>query len=141
MKQRTIWWRLGLILMAAAGVHFPGFWPAAAQEANPCTNDFNKYCSYVTPGGGRLIACYEKNKDKMSEGCKAWAEGAKAYGAQLSQACSKEIGQSCASEKGDALGMINCLQAQYVSLSPGCIQQLNQFKYLYPQITTPPPGQ
>ena len=141
MKRHTTSRRLALIVVTAAGLLFLSLQPAAAQETNPCSNDFNQYCSYVTPGGGRLAACYEQNKDKMSPGCKAWAEGAKAYGAQLNQACSKEIDQSCTSEKGDALGMINCLQAQYVSLSPGCIQQLNQFKYLYPQITTPPPGQ
>jgi hypothetical protein len=114
---------------------------AGAQTGSPCDDDFSKYCSDVTPGGGRLVACYEKNKNKMSAGCKAWAEGAKANAGALSQACSEEIDQACTAEKGDPLGMINCLQAQYISLSPGCIQQLNQFKYLYPQVTTPPPGQ
>ena len=45
--------------------------PAFAQEANPCAKDFAQYCSHITPGGGRLVRCYEQNKDSMSAACRA----------------------------------------------------------------------
>ncbi len=108
--------------------------PASAQlTSTPCTEDFAKHCSYVTPGGGRLVKCYEEKKNLMSPACVAYAESAKTNGAALAQACSQEIGWGCASEKGDPLGMLQCLQGQYVRLSPGCVQKLNEFKSRFPQ--------
>jgi hypothetical protein len=73
------------------------------------------------------------SKDKMSANCKAWAERVKANAASLKEACSKEIDASCNSEKGDPLGMLNCLQGNYINLSPECVAALNQFKWRYPQ--------
>jgi len=107
--------------------------PALAQEANPCDKDFAQFCSNVTPGGGRLVQCYEQNKDKMSGACRAWAEGAKANAAALTSACSKDIDTRCNIEKGDPLGLLNCLQGHYVSLSSECVAALNQFQYRYPR--------
>ncbi len=114
-----------LILLAAA-------LPAFAQEINPCAKDFKQYCSHVTPGGGRLVQCYEQYKDKMSAPCKDWAERVKANAGVLKEACSKEIDAGCNSEKGDPLGMLNCLQGNYINLSPECVAALNQFKWRYP---------
>ena len=107
--------------------------PAFAQESSPCAKDFAKYCSHVTPGGGRLVRCYEQFKDSMSAACRAWAEGAKTDAAALTGACSKEIDERCNIEKGDPLAMIGCLQGNYVSLSSECTSALNKFKWRYPQ--------
>jgi hypothetical protein len=108
--------------------------PASAQQTStPCTADFAKHCSSVTPGGGRLLKCYEEKKNLMSAACVAYAESAKANGAVVSQACSQEISWGCTSEKGDPLGMLQCLQGQYVRLSPECVQKLNEFKSRFPQ--------
>ncbi len=112
------------------------FWtrlPSFAQEASPCAKDFAQYCGHVTPGGGRLVRCYEENKNSMSAACRAWAEGVKANASVLKEACAKEIDMSCNIEKGDPLAMLGCLQGHYVSLSPECIGALNKFKWLYPQ--------
>ena len=110
---------------------FASDFPAYAQMENPCAKDFAQFCYYVTPGGGRLVQCYEENKDKMSGACRAWAEGAKSNAAALKEACSKDIDTRCNIEKGDPLGMLNCLQGNYVSLTSDCVQALNQFKYRY----------
>ncbi len=107
--------------------------PASAQETNPCAKDFAQYCSHITPGGGRLVRCYEENKNSMSPACRSWAEGVKANAEILKEACSKEIDARCNSEKGDPLAMIGCLQGNYVSLSSECVTALNQFKWRYPQ--------
>jgi hypothetical protein len=107
--------------------------PAIAQEENPCAGDFLKYCSDITPGGGRLLNCYEQKKSSMSAACVAWAETAKANASVAKAACAKEIDERCNSEKGDPLAMLDCLQGHYVSLSMDCRAKLNQFKYYYPQ--------
>ncbi|HXY62652.1 MAG TPA: hypothetical protein VEJ22_06945 [Nitrospirota bacterium] len=117
----------GLLLLCSAAL------PAFAQEASPCAKDFAQYCGHITPGGGRLVRCYEENKDKMSAACRAWAEGVKANASILKEACSNEIDTRCNIEKGDPLGMLNCLQGSYTSLSSECVAALNKFKWLYPQ--------
>jgi len=107
--------------------------PAFALDINPCSNDFKQYCGDVTPGGGRLIRCYEQNKDKMSAACKSWAETAKMNANDAKKVCDKEINSFCNSEKGDPFEMLDCLQSNYINLSPECVQALNQFKYRYPK--------
>jgi hypothetical protein len=121
-----------IAMTAAVLTLFATALPAFAQEINPCAKDFKQYCSDVTPGGGRLVRCYEQYKDKMSANCKAWAERAKTNAAALKEACSKEIDAGCKSEKGDPLETLNCLQGNYINLSPECVAALNQFKWRYP---------
>lgn len=46
---------------------------AAAQtmaEKLACKDDFSKYCQGVQPGGGRVMACLAKQKDKLSPECR-----------------------------------------------------------------------
>ena len=39
-----------------------------AEERAACQTDYDKYCKGTMPGGGRIIACL--NKNPISEGCK-----------------------------------------------------------------------
>jgi hypothetical protein len=121
-----------MAMTAAVLIPLPAASTAFAQEANPCAKDFAKYCNHVTPGGGRLVRCYEENKDSMSAACRAWAEEVKTNAAALKEACSKEIDARCNIEKGDPLAMIGCLQGNYVNLSSECVAALNKFKWRYP---------
>jgi hypothetical protein len=106
--------------------------PAFAQTiTTPCTNDRKQFCGDVTPGGGRLVACYKQNRDKMSIACQVYADGAIANAEYLKKACSKEIDARCNSEKGDPLEMLDCLQGNYIDLSGDCRDSLNQFKGRY----------
>ena len=41
----------------------------AAQRA-ACQGDFDKYCKGVTPGGGRIIACLNKESSNLTPACK-----------------------------------------------------------------------
>ncbi len=106
--------------------------PAFTQTiTTPCTKDIKQYCGDVTPGGGRLVRCYQQNKDKMSAACQVYADGAIANAAVLKKACSKEIDARCNSEKGDPLEMLDCLQGNYIDLSGECRDSLNEFKGRY----------
>jgi hypothetical protein len=41
-----------------------------AAQRDACKADYGKYCSGVAPGGGRIIACLNKQRDALSEACK-----------------------------------------------------------------------
>jgi hypothetical protein len=121
------------VLAVALLVAHPDGMPAYALEIGPCTDDFKQYCGDVTPGGGRLVRCYEERKDKMSADCVGWAETAKANAKPLQASCSKELDARCNSEKGDPFETLDCLQSNYIDLSMGCREKLNTFKGRYPK--------
>ena len=104
-----------------------------AYEQWPCAEDMAKYCGGITPGGGRLLACYEQQKKNMSGQCVSWAEYLKTNTGDLREACTKELDARCNFEKGDPMAMLNCLQSNYINLSPKCVNKLNRFKNYYPQ--------
>jgi hypothetical protein len=122
-----------IVPAAVVLIMLPEVTPGCAQELNPCTKDFKKYCSDVTPGGGRLVRCYEEKKDKMSAACVSWAESAKANADTVQAACADMINARCISEKGDPFRMLDCLQSNYSDLSMECRVKLNEFKYRYPK--------
>ena len=39
-----------------------------AEQRTACMGDYERYCKGTMPGGGRIIACL--NKNPISEGCK-----------------------------------------------------------------------
>ena len=41
-----------------------------AEQRAACQGDYGKFCKGVKPGGGRIIACLNKQGDKISEGCR-----------------------------------------------------------------------
>jgi Spy/CpxP family protein refolding chaperone len=43
--------------------------PTAAQRA-ACKPDFDKFCAGTMPGGGRILACLNKQRDQLSDACK-----------------------------------------------------------------------
>jgi hypothetical protein len=48
---------------------------AFAQTASPdqrgaCKADYDKYCAGTMPGGGRVVACLNKQHDRLTETCR-----------------------------------------------------------------------
>lgn len=41
-----------------------------AAERNACIGDYEKFCRGTMPGGGRIIACLEKQHPKLTDACK-----------------------------------------------------------------------
>jgi len=64
------------VIALATGFSIAGSFSAAlaqnltAAQRAACKADFEKYCSGVTPGGGRIIACLNKQRDALSDACK-----------------------------------------------------------------------
>lgn len=73
------------VLVAIVGVFLLGGMGAWAQDniiegvLKACEPEINTYCSQVTPGEGRLLACFYAHGDKVSARCEyALYEGAAA---------------------------------------------------------------
>ena len=41
-----------------------------AEQRAACKPDFDKFCTGTIPGGGRIIACLDKQRDALSDACK-----------------------------------------------------------------------
>jgi hypothetical protein len=41
-----------------------------AEQRSACKPDYDKYCSGTMPGGGRIVACLNKQRDQLSDACK-----------------------------------------------------------------------
>lgn len=42
-----------------------------AAQRDACKGDYEKYCSNVMPGGGRVLACLSKESAKLTDACRA----------------------------------------------------------------------
>jgi cysteine rich repeat protein len=41
-----------------------------AEQRASCKGDYDKFCKGAMPGGGRVLACLNKQRDQLSEACK-----------------------------------------------------------------------
>jgi hypothetical protein len=41
-----------------------------AEQQAACKADYQRYCQGTMPGGGRIIACLNKQRDQLAEACK-----------------------------------------------------------------------
>jgi hypothetical protein len=48
----------------------------AAQRA-ACKGDYDKFCKGTMPGGGRVLACLNKQRAQLSDACKAVVDAQK----------------------------------------------------------------
>jgi hypothetical protein len=59
------------VLVFVTGFSTAAFAQALTSEMrSACKADFEKYCAGTTPGGGRIIACLNKQRDQLGEACK-----------------------------------------------------------------------
>ena len=41
-----------------------------AEQRAACQADYDKYCKGTMPGGGRIVACLNKQHDQLADACK-----------------------------------------------------------------------
>jgi Cysteine rich repeat len=60
------------ILACAIGLSGPAFAQTTptADQRGACGADYQKYCIGTEPGGGRVVACLNQHRDKLSAACK-----------------------------------------------------------------------
>jgi hypothetical protein len=105
-----------------------------AKLETACSEDIKKYCSNVTPGGGRVLHCMQAYEDKISPKC-GYAEQEAALNLQMTAdrlkeavvACNDEIVKFCGKVQPGQGRVAQCLIANKASASAQCagaIQQL-----------------
>ncbi|ATU95825.1 hypothetical protein BLM14_29240 (plasmid) [Phyllobacterium zundukense] len=62
------------VLSLAIGLFASAAMAQTAAERAACMPDYQKYCSGVDPGGGRIIECLAKELDKLTPECKKVVE-------------------------------------------------------------------
>jgi len=109
--------------------------PVMAQQglietvANGCKDELEKYCSNVTPGEGRVLACLYAYGDKLSGRCEyalydaaSRLERAVAALSYAVNECSSDLKQYCGSVAAGEGRLLECLQKNDDKVSKRCKQ-------------------
>jgi hypothetical protein len=109
--------------------------PVMAQEglietvANGCKAELEKYCSNVTPGEGRVLACLYAYEDKLSGRCEyalydaaSRLERAVAALSYAVNECSADLKQYCSGVAAGEGRLLECLQKNDDKVSKRCKQ-------------------
>jgi hypothetical protein len=107
--------------------------PVSAQQsvletvANGCKDELEKYCSNVTPGEGRVLACLFAYEDKLSGRCEyalydaaVQLERAVAALSYTVNECSADLKQYCADVAAGEGRLLQCLQKNDDKVSKRC---------------------
>ena len=126
--------RFGVCLLILGGILL-AVNPVGAQQGlvetviNGCKEELQKYCSNVTPGEGRLLACLYAYEDKLSGRCEYAlydaASRLERVVAALSYAvneCSSDLKQYCAGVAAGEGRLLECLQKNDDKVSNRCKQ-------------------
>lgn len=97
-----------------------------------CSVELEKYCSQVTPGEGRVLACFFAHEDKLSGQCQFALYNASA---QLEHAisalnyvagqCQNDMLKLCPEVAVGEGRVLDCLEANKESVSAACTQAID----------------
>ena len=109
--------------------------PVMAQQqlvesvVNGCKAELEKYCSQVTPGEGRILACLYAHNDKLSGRCEyalydaaVQLERAAAALAYVANECGADFRKHCAGVEAGEGRLLDCLQKNDAEVSNRCKQ-------------------
>lgn len=70
--------RICLFAMMLSAPTFASAQQITAAQRTACKSDYEKYCSNVIPGGGRIVVCLSKESARLTDACKAALNSAEA---------------------------------------------------------------
>lgn len=106
--------------------------PLAAQDVvstvqQGCATEIENYCSQVTMGEGRLLACFYAHEDKLSGQCQyalynaaAQLDAAVSALNYVASECQSDILGLCAGVQAGEGRILECLEANSEAVSDGC---------------------
>lgn len=131
MRQTPCFLALSLLVagIGTATAQTMSYADAVEQLASGCKADLAKYCRGVELGNGRLRACLDAHKNKVSARCQqtgitVYASIARRAAAQrnIGDICDADIGRLCGTSHADA-HLVECLlSASPAAISPPCNQ-------------------
>jgi hypothetical protein len=96
-----------------------------------CETEIQNYCSQVTTGEGRLLACFYAHEDKLSGQCQyalynasAQLEHAVSALNYIAGQCQNDIESNCAGVQAGEGRILECLEANAESVSAACKQAI-----------------
>jgi phytoene/squalene synthetase len=133
-ERRNIMKKLGICLLVLGGLLLLVN-PVMAQEGlvesvlTGCKTELEKYCSNVTPGEGRVLACLYAYEDKLSGRCEyalydaaAQLERAVAALSYVVNECSSDLKQYCTGVAAGEGRLLQCLEKNDAQVSQRCKQ-------------------
>ena len=125
------------IFLVALAVLLLGFTGVNAGQglvetvANGCKIEIEKYCSQVTPGQGRILACLYAHEDKLSAKCEyalydaaAQLERAVAALSYVANECNADLDKYCESIEPGKGRLLECLDKHDKQVSKRCKQAI-----------------
>jgi hypothetical protein len=166
MKKLTLVLICGAVSMAQHA--FADQAAALAVLRQGCADDAQKFCANVQPGGGRILACLQQNKNSLSDKCKAAAQQAVALNnnssttggagaspaspapatsassqdaalAVLQKGCADDAQKFCANVQPGGGRILDCLDKNQSSLSDKCKRAAQQAAAMGDNSTPQPP--
>ena len=99
--------------------------------ANGCKVEIEKYCSQVTPGHGRVLACLYAHEDKLSAKCEyalydaaVQLERAVAALSYVANECNADLDKYCESIEPGKGRLLDCLDKHDKQVSKRCKQAI-----------------
>ncbi len=129
------WILLGLGLTQGAGAQELGEKARQLGEnvRQACSKDAQTFCSRVTPGNGRLVACFYAHEDKISPGCDmAILEAGDKLAWFVDEvrtavtSCAADIRETCRGMTPGEGRIFQCLRDNQGELSQGCRRVVNR---------------
>jgi hypothetical protein len=110
----------------------------SAADKNPCSEDVEKFCKNIKPGGGAIMDCLEEHESELSDACKDYE--AKMGGRRieireemrerikLHQACKDDVAKFCRDVKPGPGVVAKCLEEHKNELSTPCRERIKAVK-------------
>ena len=124
-----------MIFFMALAILLLGIASANAQQglietvANGCKMEIENYCTQVTPGQGRVLACLYAHEDKLSSKCEyalydaaVQLERAVAALSYVANECDEDLDKYCASIAPGKGRLLDCLKKHDKQVSKRCKQ-------------------
>ena len=130
MKQTRIFLvSLAVLLLGFTGVNAGQ--GLVETVANGCEIEIEKYCSQVTPGQGRILACLYAHEDKLSAKCEyalydaaVQLERAVAALSYVANECNADLEKYCESIEPGKGRLLECLDKHDKQVSKRCKQAI-----------------
>lgn len=116
-------WSYGLQSSARAQASIP------QVVGQSCAKDIKTFCSRITPGGGRVVACLFAHNDKITGECMlAIIDGSVALNATIASlqhlakttSCRSDLHQYCRGIPAGGGRLYHCLKKNFATLTGGC---------------------